>query len=66
MGGVESGADALALLAAGATAVAVGTVNFRDPLAGERVLGELGEELSRREFTKMGDLRGIFAGSTST
>ena len=41
MGGIESGADALAFLAAGATAVAVGTANFRDPLAGNRVRAEL-------------------------
>ena len=41
MGGIESGADALAFLAAGATAVAVGTANFRDPLAGNRVREEL-------------------------
>ena len=33
MGGIESGADALAFLAAGASAVAVGTASFRDPLA---------------------------------
>ena len=66
MGGVESGADALALLAAGATAVAVGTVNFRDPLAAERVLEELREELDRRGITQIGDLRAIPAGSTST
>ena len=41
MGGIETGADALELLAAGATAVAVGTASFRDPLAGERVRSEL-------------------------
>jgi dihydroorotate dehydrogenase (NAD+) catalytic subunit len=66
MGGVESGADALALLSCGATAVAVGTVNFRDALAGERVLAELREELDRRAITQIGDLHGIPAGSTST
>ena len=31
MGGIESGADALAFLAAGAAAIAVGTASFRDP-----------------------------------
>ena len=41
MGGVESGADALDLLRAGARIVAVGTASFRDPLAGERVRNEL-------------------------
>ena len=48
MGGIESGADALEFLAAGASAVAVGTASFRDPLAGERVGRELAAELDRR------------------
>ncbi|MBJ7459738.1 MAG: dihydroorotate dehydrogenase [Thermoleophilaceae bacterium] len=41
MGGVENGRDAQALLAAGATLVAVGTENFRDPSAGNRISAEL-------------------------
>jgi dihydroorotate dehydrogenase (NAD+) catalytic subunit len=41
MGGIESGADALDFLAVGASAVAVGTANFRDPEAGGRVRREL-------------------------
>jgi dihydroorotate dehydrogenase (NAD+) catalytic subunit len=41
MGGVATGADALEFIAAGATLVAVGTENFRDPRAGERVAGEI-------------------------
>jgi dihydroorotate dehydrogenase (NAD+) catalytic subunit len=41
MGGVERGAHARDLLAAGADLVAVGTASFRDPLAGTRVLDEL-------------------------
>ena len=41
MGGIESGSDALDFLALGATAVAVGTANFRDPGAGLRVRREL-------------------------
>jgi dihydroorotate dehydrogenase (NAD+) catalytic subunit len=48
MGGIETGEDALAFLALGATAIAVGTASFRDPAAGERVRSELTEELSRR------------------
>jgi dihydroorotate dehydrogenase (NAD+) catalytic subunit len=51
MGGIESGADALAMLSAGATAVAVGTASFRDPLAGERVRLELAAELEVRGLT---------------
>lgn len=42
MGGVASGRDARDLLDVGATLVAVGTENFRDPLAGARIAGELG------------------------
>ena len=41
MGGVQSGADALDLLRAGATVVAVGTESFRDPAAGARIAAEL-------------------------
>lgn len=41
MGGVERGSHARDLLDAGASLVAVGTANFRDPLAAERILGEL-------------------------
>jgi dihydroorotate dehydrogenase (NAD+) catalytic subunit len=41
MGGICSGADADEFLAFGATLVAVGTENFRDPRAGERVAAEL-------------------------
>ena len=51
MGGIESGADAHAMLSVGATAVAVGTASFRDPLAGERVRSELAAELERRGLT---------------
>jgi dihydroorotate dehydrogenase (NAD+) catalytic subunit len=48
MGGIETGEDALAFIAAGSTAVAVGTANFRDALAGERVRRELSEGLAKR------------------
>jgi dihydroorotate dehydrogenase (NAD+) catalytic subunit len=41
MGGISSGVDALEMLAAGASLVAVGTENFRDPWAGNRVAGEI-------------------------
>jgi dihydroorotate dehydrogenase (NAD+) catalytic subunit len=48
MGGIASGRDALDFLAAGATAVAVGTESFRDPAAGRRVAAEL-TRLGRRD-----------------
>jgi dihydroorotate dehydrogenase (NAD+) catalytic subunit len=41
MGGVQHGRDALDLIRAGATLVAVGTESFRDPAAGARVAREL-------------------------
>ena len=41
MGGVQSGRDALDLLRAGASLVAVGTESFRDPAAGLRIASEL-------------------------
>jgi dihydroorotate dehydrogenase (NAD+) catalytic subunit len=41
MGGIASGADALEFLQAGASLVAVGTENFHDPRAGNRVAGEI-------------------------
>ena len=41
MGGVQRGAHARDLIAAGADVVAVGTETFRDPLAGSRIADEL-------------------------
>jgi dihydroorotate dehydrogenase (NAD+) catalytic subunit len=41
MGGISSGADAVEMLSAGASLVAVGTESFRDPRAGTRVAGEI-------------------------
>ena len=41
IGGVQRGRDALDLLRAGATLVAVGTESFRDPAAGRRITAEL-------------------------
>ena len=48
MGGVRSGLDALELVAAGADAVALGTVLFADPGAPVRVRGELAVEVACR------------------
>ncbi len=43
MGGIQSGAHAGQFLAAGATAVAIGTESFRDPAAGNRIRRELAQ-----------------------
>ena len=53
MGGIETGADALAFLASGATAVAVGTASFRDPVAAERIRAELALELADRGLDRL-------------
>ena len=58
MGGIEGGEDALSFIAAGAAAVAVGTANFRDPLAGERVRLELGDSLVARGLEGVAAARG--------
>ncbi len=44
LGGVQSGRDALDLVAAGASIVSLGTVMFADPTAPERVRAELASE----------------------
>ena len=66
MGGIETGADALSFLAAGAAAVAVGTANFGDPLAGARVRTELESALAESGCSSPTDLRGGMMTSTST
>ena len=63
MGGIETGADALAFLALGASAVAVGTASFRDPVAAERIRAELAAELNERGLDR---LPAVEVGSTST
>jgi dihydroorotate dehydrogenase (NAD+) catalytic subunit len=56
MGGISRGTDALEMLAAGATLVAVGTENFRDPRAGSRVAGEIAGALQAgRSGAPIGD-----------
>jgi dihydroorotate dehydrogenase (NAD+) catalytic subunit len=57
MGGVGSGRDALDLLAAGATAIALGTVLFSDPGAPARVRAELDAEWRRLGGRNAADLR---------
>jgi dihydroorotate dehydrogenase (NAD+) catalytic subunit len=57
MGGIRSGAHAASFLAAGATAVAVGTESFRDPAAATRIQRELHDL-----FAKSGDMRSAALG----
>lgn len=57
MGGVSTGLDALELVAAGANAVALGTILFSDPLAPGRVREELAAEAAARGFEEALDAR---------
>ena len=59
MGGVQSGLDALELIAAGASAVALGTILFSDPAAPARIRAELAAETAARDLGHPLDARGM-------
>ena len=59
VGGIRTGADALRFLAAGASAVQVGTAIFSDPSAPVRVLRELRKELASRGIAKVSEAVGL-------
>ena len=58
-GGVASGWDAAEMLLVGADAVQIGTANFADPRATQRIHGELVELLAARGIHRMADLERI-------
>ena len=59
MGGVSTGRDALELLAAGASDVALGTALFADPGSPARVRGELEAELAAHGFADPDNAVGV-------
>jgi len=59
MGGIETGRDAMEFMLAGATAVSVGTANFRDPEVAATINAALAAEAERRGFTSVGALTGL-------
>jgi dihydroorotate dehydrogenase (NAD+) catalytic subunit len=59
MGGVRTGRDALELVAAGASAVAIGTVLFADPGAPGRIRAELEAELDELGIDSIDAAKGI-------
>ena len=65
MGGVTTGRDALELIAAGASKIALGTVLFADPDAPSRVRAELAAELTELGVTAPEDVRGLALRETS-
>ena len=65
MGGIRSGRDAVELVAAGASAVALGTVLFSDPSAPDRVRGELDAEARSRGYVSAAEIRAVAHESAS-
>jgi dihydroorotate dehydrogenase (NAD+) catalytic subunit len=59
MGGVRTGLDALELILAGASAVAVGTATIHDPSACPRILRELETAMRERGIVNLADLVGL-------
>jgi dihydroorotate dehydrogenase (NAD+) catalytic subunit len=64
LGGIRSGADALQYFLAGASLIQVGTANFADPRATQRVLRELATYGERHGLRDLGELIG--AGRTGS
>ena len=58
MGGVSSADDAVELILAGATAVAIGTANFYDPTAVEKIRAGLEAFMTERRIANLEQLRG--------
>jgi len=58
LGGIATGADAAEFLIAGASAVQVGTANFWDPSAPERIAEELDKFLEQENVARAADLVG--------
>lgn len=59
MGGVQGGGDAAALVAAGASAIALGTILFSDPESPTRVRRELEAEAMARGYASPVEIRGV-------
>lgn len=66
MGGVATGRDALDLVAAGASVIALGTVLFSDPSAPSRIREELDAEVRSRGYVSAAEIRGTAHKSTSS
>ena len=62
MGGVTSGADAMQLIAAGASAISVGTASFGDPTAAIRIKDELSALLGDYGFSRLSEAIGVAHG----
>ncbi|EOT26727.1 dihydroorotate dehydrogenase [Eubacterium sp. 14-2] len=59
MGGIQSAEDALEFIMAGATAVAVGTANFRNPYAMPEIIEGLEKYMDENGIKDLQEIRGI-------
>ncbi|WP_334296498.1 dihydroorotate dehydrogenase [Defluviitalea raffinosedens] len=59
MGGISTGEDAIEFILAGATAIAVGTANFRNPKATMDVLDGIKEYMISNGIKSLNEIRGI-------
>ena len=57
-GGVESAADVIEMMMAGATAVQVGAANLKDPYACKRIIEDLPHEMERLGIDRLRDIIG--------
>lgn len=62
MGGVQNAEDAIEFLLAGATAVAVGTANFHDPMTTVEVIDGIADYMKAHQVEKVTDLIGAVHG----
>lgn len=58
LGGILTGRDALEFIMAGATAVQVGTSNFMDPTACERITDEIADWMQKNGVNSLEEIRG--------
>ena len=58
MGGISTAADVIEFMLAGATAVQVGTANYWDPRATEKIVAELGRWCVEHKVTRVAELTG--------
>jgi dihydroorotate dehydrogenase (NAD+) catalytic subunit len=61
MGGISTAADVIEFMLAGATAVQVGTANYWDPRATEKIAAELGRWCAEHEVSRIAELTGGMA-----
>lgn len=59
MGGISNGEDAIEFIMAGATGVAVGTANFMDPTATEKVIEGIEKYMDKYNINSLSEIRGI-------